>query len=278
MGRRWNLILHSVGLGNGLNDAEKAKIAEAKIDSIIDEVEAEGLIDPDAQEMIRGVIDFSTSMVREVMVPRTEVVAVNVASSTRNLIDTILESGHSRIPVYTDSIDRIIGLVNAKDLLKHWGADNLDLKTVMRQPYFIPETKPLDDLLEDFQAMRIQMAIVIDEYGGTSGLVTIEDLVEEIVGEIVDEYDDDPKLLLEVKSGELMVSARLEIDELYAHFDKEAPEDKFTTVGGWIFHHTGYIPQQGELIEIDGFSVSIESVDERKIKRVKIILLTPEGK
>ena len=253
-----------------LDKTERAKLAEARIESVIDEVEAEGLIDPDAHEMIHGVIDFAISMVRDVMVPRTEIVAVDVNSPVDQVIETINESGHSRIPVYSESIDKIIGLVYAKDLLRHWGTEKLDLTKVMREPYFIPETKRLDDLLAEFRSKRIHVAIVIDEYGGTSGVVSIEDLLEEIVGDISDEYDDDPELLIEAKSGGLVVSARLEIGKLFEHFDMEPPQGEFTTVGGWIFDHTGYIPQQGETIEISGFTIIVEATDERTVKRVRI--------
>lgn len=254
-----------------LDKTQRAKLAEEKLDSVIDQAEAEGLIDEEAQEMIRGVIDFSTSMVRDVMIPRTEIIAVDIQHPIDAVIETILNSGHSRIPVFEENIDHIKGLVHAKDLLRHWGAKSLDLDGVLRESYFIPETKRLDDLLAEFRTKRIQLAIVIDEYGGTSGLVTIEDLLEEIVGEISDEYDFEKKLLHTVKSGELLVSARLEIDELFEYFDLDEPEGKFSTVGGWIFNHTGYIPQQGETFTIDGFHVTIESTNERSIQRVRII-------
>lgn len=254
-----------------LDDAERARWAEERLDSVIDEVEAEGLIDEEAQEMIRGVIDFSNAMVREVMVPRTEIVAVDIRDPIEKVIETILESGHSRIPVFEENIDHIKGLVHAKDLLRHWGANRLELAPVMREPYFIPETKGLDDLLSEFRRQRIQMAIVIDEYGGTSGLVTIEDLIEEIVGEIIDEYDDDEALLHVIHPDEVVVSARLEIDDLFEHFGLDKPQGKFSTVGGWIFHHTGYIPQQDETFHLDGFDVTIETRDEKTIKRVKVV-------
>jgi hemolysin (HlyC) family protein len=268
-----------VGRSNsiGMDEAEKAKLAEKRLDSVIDEVEAEGLIDEDAQEMIRGVIDFSSSQVRDVMVPRTEVVAVDVNTPIDQVIQTILQSGHSRIPAYEEAIDRIVGLVYAKDLLSRWGAERIDLRTVLREAYFIPETKPLDDLLDEFRKKHMHLAIVIDEYGGTSGLVTMEDLIEEIVGEIVDEYDDDVTLLQKISDNEVMASARLEVDELFDHFDLEEPEGKFTTIGGWIFSHTGYIPQQGEAIDIDGMRVVVEAADERTVKRVRIALKSPDS-
>lgn len=271
MGELFRKIRNWFGNGKALDESQRARLAEEKLDSVIDEAEAEGFIDEEAQEMIRGVIDFSTSMVREVMIPRTEMIAVDIRRPLDSVIETILESGHSRIPVFEEDIDHIKGLVHAKDLLRHWGASTLDMAGVLREPYFIPETKRLDDLLAEFQSKRIQLAIVIDEYGGTSGLVTIEDLLEEIVGEISDEYDFEKQLLHTVKTGELVVSARLEIDELFDHFDLEEPEGKFSTVGGWIFSYTGYIPQQGETFLIDGFQVTIQSTDERTIQRVKII-------
>lgn len=256
-----------------LDHEERARLAEEKIEDVIEAAEAEGLLDAESGEMIKGVIDFSSSMARQVMVPRTEIVAVELSEETEveTVIRAILSSGHSRIPAYKETIDNIKGLIYAKDLLKHWGCDRIDMDKVLRKPYFIPETKKLEDLLNEFQAKRIQMAIVIDEYGGTSGLVTTEDLIEEIVGEISDEYDDDPTLLHVVKSGELVVSSRLEIDELFEHMGIDEPDGKFSTVGGWIFAHTGYIPQQGETFNIDGVDVTIEIADERTIKRVKVV-------
>ena len=261
-----------------MDEAEKARLAEQRLDSVIDEVEAEGLIDTDAHEMLHGVIDFSGAYAREVMIPRTEIVALelNVFTTLKEVIDLIIGSGHSRIPVHNGNIDQIQGLIYAKDLLRHWGEEKIDLSAVLREPYFIPETKRLDDLLSEFQSKRIHLAIVIDEFGGTSGLVTIEDLIEEIVGEISDEYDDDPRLLTETSSGQVIASARLEVDELFKHFNIEEPDGNFSTVGGWIFDSTGYIPQQGETIYVDGFEITIEVADDRTLKRVKITK-TPMG-
>ena len=269
--------------GNGkVKNGDRHRTHDERLEDAFDEAQREGILDDEAHEMIRGVLDFAAAMVQDVMVPRTEIVAVEDTATLQELIDTILESGHSRIPVFNDTIDKIIGLVYAKDLLRHWGKDTLDLSQVLREPYFIPETKQLDDLMNDFRKKHIQLAIVIDEYGGTSGLVTIEDLLEEIVGEIVDEYDEDELLIQENRYGELTVSGRLPIDELYDYYGLDEPREKYTTVGGWISHHAGYIPRQGETFRIGAFEVIIAEADERTIKRAKVVLsrqgqLLPDG-
>ncbi len=262
-----------------MNEDEKARLAEKRLDSVIDEVEAEGLIDNDAHEMLHGVIDFAGANARKVMVPRTEIVSLELTPQTevKEIIEIILKSGHSRIPVHNGDIDQIQGLIYAKDLLGNWGAKTIDLAALVREPYFIPETKMLDDLLREFQTKRIHLAFVIDEFGGTSGLVTMEDLIEEIVGEISDEYDDDPSLVTKVGAGRIIVSARLEIDQMFKHFNMEEPKSGFSTVGGWIYNNIGYIPQQGETIFVDGFEVTIEIADARRLKRVKVTKIRKEN-
>jgi len=235
--------------------------------------EQNGIIDGDEDRMLDGLLQFRETVVREVMIPRTEISAVGLDAGISQAVEEILESGHSRIPIYEESIDRIAGLVYAKDLLRclKEGRSQIPLREIMRSPYFIPETKNVQKLLSELKVKRLHMAIVIDEYGGTSGLVTLEDLIEEIVGEIEDEYDFEEEKLVEVSPGEILVPARLEIDEIEDYFGLELDEGNFTTVGGWIASNIGRIPKNGEHFQFDDLQVRIEQADERRVRKVRIM-------
>jgi len=180
--------------------------------------------------MIRSIFEFRNTVVREIMVPRTDMACVPADATVPQVLTTIIACGHSRIPVYDGTIDNIIGLIYAKDLLKFWGMSDADinLKRFMRAPYFIPESKNLEELLQEFKRKRVHIAIVIDEYGGTSGLVTIEDLLEQIVGDIQDEYDTEEEWLVEERDGSIVVDARLPIEDLEEQFGIEIERDKLT--------------------------------------------------
>jgi CBS domain containing-hemolysin-like protein len=226
--------------------------------------------------MIRAIFTLRDTIVREIMVPRTDMASVSSDATVREVLATIVECGHSRIPVWDGTLDNIVGLIYAKDFLKYWGMDDsgVVLRKVMRTPYFVPETKKLEELLHDFKKKRIHIAIVIDEYGGTSGLVTIEDLLEQIVGDIQDEYDLEEEWLVEEDDGSVMVDARLPIEELEEYFSIEIERDKFDTVGGLIFHLTGRIPRIGEEVESGTIRLAVLAADERKISKVRITKLT----
>lgn len=222
--------------------------------------------------MIRSIFSLGSTIVREVMVTRTEMACVTVDATVRELLDTIIACGHSRIPVYEDSIDNIIGLLYAKDLLKQWGTaeESLSVREIMRPPYFIPESKNLEQLLQEFKRKRIHLAIVIDEYGGTSGLITIEDLLEEIVGDIQDEYDREESLLTVNPDGSITADGRLPVEELEEHYDIEIERDNFDSVGGLAFHLTGKIPAVGDTINGNGLCLKIIDADLRRVKKVRI--------
>lgn len=258
-----------------------AESPEERLEEIIDEAEREGLIDDEASEMVQGILDLSNTTAAEVMVPRISLSAVPDTISVADLLASIVEFGHSRIPVYSGSVDRIIGILYVKDLFRFWGRDDeVRLADVMREPYFIPESKPLSDLLTEFKARKIQLAVVVDEYGGTSGLVSMEDILEMIVGDIADEYDtEEDTELLRAEDGHVVASGRLAISDLADHFDTEAPEGGFTTVGGWISDRIGRVPDEGEEFEFDGFQVRVESADPRQIKTVSVAYVgdTPLG-
>lgn len=253
----------------------RKRTTEQDINDFIEASEEEGLVNEEECEMIRSIFSLGTTIVREVMVTRTEMACVTVDATVRELLDIIIACGHSRIPVYEDSIDNIIGLLYAKDLLKQWGTDenSLSVRDIMRPPYFIPESKNLEQLLQEFKRKRIHLAIVIDEYGGTSGLITIEDLLEEIVGDIQDEYDREESLLTINPDGSVIADGRLPVEELEEHFDIQIERDNFDSVGGLAFHLTGKIPAIGDTINGSGLCMKIIDADLRRVKKVSISII-----
>jgi CBS domain containing-hemolysin-like protein len=257
----------------------RKKITAEEIHEFIEASEEEGLVNEEESEMIRAIFSLRTTVVREVMVPRTNMACVSVEAGIRELLETIIGCGHSRIPVYEHTIDNIVGLLYAKDLLKCWGEqeNQVQVRTIMRAPYFIPETKNLEQLLQEFKRKRIHLAIVIDEYGGTSGLITIEDLLEQIVGDIQDEYDCEEVLFSVNSDGSINADARMPVEELEEHFDIQIERDKFDSVGGLIFQLTGKIPATGDVVEGAGLHLTILDADERKIKKVCIARLGSAG-
>ncbi|PLX85986.1 MAG: HlyC/CorC family transporter [Desulfuromonas sp.] len=247
-------------------------LTEKDLQEVISESEEEGIINEDEGDMLHSIFEFGETIVREIMVPRTDMVCCSITTSLDELVEAILTSGHSRIPVYEGSADRIVGLVYAKDLLKYWGnrAQDISVGEVMRTPYFVPETKKIEELLQEFRTKRVHMAIAVDEYGGTSGLATIEDLLEEIVGDIQDEYDLEESWLQDEGDGAVQVDARLNIEELEEHFGIHILREKFDTVGGYLFHLLGHVPRAGEEIGDGGLVMTVLESDERKIHRVRI--------
>lgn len=253
----------------------RKKVTEEEIQELIDAGEEEGVVDEQEREMIRAIFELDNTVVREIMVPRTAMASISVEASVRETIDAIIACGHSRIPVYDGTLDNIIGLLYAKDLLKSWGMEDsgIHLRDLVRQPFFTPETKTLELLLQEFKKKKVHLAIVVDEYGGTSGLVTIEDLLEQIVGDIQDEYDMEEELYTCNPDGSLTTDARLPIEELEEQFQLEIERDKFDTVGGLVVHLADGIPTAGTVITGEGLEIEILDADPRKVKRVRIIRL-----
>ncbi|ACD96446.1 hemolysin family protein [Trichlorobacter lovleyi] len=250
----------------------RKKVTEEEIHDLIEAGEEEGIVDEQEREMISAILELDSTVVREIMVPRTEMAAISVEASVRETIDAIIACGHSRMPVYDGTMDNIIGLLYAKDLLKSWGmADSqIQLRDLIRQPFFTPETKTLELLLQEFKKKKVHLAIVVDEYGGTSGLVTIEDLLEQIVGDIQDEYDMEEDLYVRNPDGSLTTDARLPIEELEEQFQLEIERDKFDTVGGLVVHLADGIPVAGTVVIGEDLEIEILEADPRKVKRVKI--------
>lgn len=249
--------------------------SEQHLQELIHASEEDGIINATEEEMFNSIIEFGETIVREVMVPRTEMHCCPVDASLDTLIEMIIEYGHTRIPVYDQTIDHIVGVVYAKDLLKYWGKakGEISLQQLMRSTFFVPETKRVEELLPEFRTKRRHIAIAIDEYGGTSGLVTLEDLIEEIVGDIKDEYDVEDNLLLEEGDGTIVVDARLGLAELedYYHL-AEIERDQFDSVGGLLLHLLGHVPTIGEQVVYEQLKFVILGSDERAIHRVRVCL------
>jgi len=250
---------------------------EREIQSIIDVGEERGLISRQEGELIESIFEFKDTLVREVMVPRLEIVGVERHAPVEQIIGLILEKGHSRLPVFDGDIDHVKGILLAKDLLVFWQTpeETWDLGRVLRPAYFIPESKKISDLLRDLVERKTQIAIVIDEYGGTAGLITLEDILEEIVGEIYDEYDRmEPRLIPEA-DGSVLVDARLDVEELMDHFDLPRPEGKFESVGGLLIHLLGRVPQINDQVAVKNLELTVVAADERRTKQVRARLLPP---
>jgi magnesium and cobalt transporter len=262
----WLEVLQRLFLG------KRRVLTERELQDVISESEEEGIINEEEGEMLHSIFEFGETIVREIMVPRTDMICCSTTASLGELLTAIMDSGHSRIPIYEGTADRIVGVVYAKDLLKFWGAaaEDVNVTGVMRTPYFVPETKNIEELLQEFRTKRVHMAIAIDEYGGTSGLITIEDLIEEIVGDIQDEYDLEEVWLLEEEDGGVLVDGRLNIEELEEHFNTTIAREKFDTVGGYLFHLLGHVPLEGEEIRERDLVMTVVECDERKIRRVRV--------
>jgi CBS domain containing-hemolysin-like protein len=242
--------------------------------------EEEGGLEKEKRDMLGRVIKMGDTVVREVMVPRTDIVAIPAGSAFDDVLQGAISSGHSRLPVYQDNLDNIKGFVCVKDLLKHvaLGSPEFRLEAYLRQPHYVPETKPIADLLEEFQRDSRHAAIVVDEYGGTAGLVTLEDVLEEIVGEIEDEYDasHEKREIVAVGPATYMVQARVDLDKLEEELDltfsrqEEEEGEEYDSLGGFISAVLGHVPRKGETLSVDGALLSIEEATPQRVLRVRI--------
>jgi CBS domain containing-hemolysin-like protein len=252
---------------------------EEEIRTIVSEGHREGLLEEDAREMIEGVMELGDAVVSAIMTPRTDVVALPLSTTLPDAAQFIASAAHSRMPVYNKTRDDIVGILHAKDLLaelaKPAAAERLPIQKILREPYFVPETKRVDELLREFQITHNHMAIVLDEYGGVSGLVTIEDVLEEIVGEIVDEYDEEVIegiRRIDDRSSETL--ARVHIDEINERLGLNLPEDgEFDTIGGFVFQELGRVPAVGEQLTWQNIRLTVLEATRRRIDRLKIELL-----
>ncbi len=262
-----------VGRGN------VALVTEAEIKMMVDAGSEGGSIEDEEKEMIYSIFELGDTLVREVMVPRIDVVALEINTPFDEALNTIVDAGHSRIPVYEESIDHIRGLLYAKDLLAAWrdDAQKRPIKDMIRKAYFVPESKKADDLLADLQQQKIHLAVVVDEYGGTAGLVTLEDLIEEIVGEIRDEYDfNEEEAYQQISENEWLFDAGIDLDDLNHLLETHLPTDESDTLGGYIYSKLGKVPEVGETIETAKLQFVVIQVEDRRIRKIRLTRLQPE--
>jgi CBS domain containing-hemolysin-like protein len=231
-------------------------------------------LEPDERKMIYSIFQFGETLCREIMVPRTEVLALDVKTPLSTAINLFVESGHSRAPVYDDVIDNVIGLLYAKDLLKIHvvPGDRQTIRKFLRPAYFVPESKKVDELLAEMQSKGIHLAVVVDEYGGMAGLVTLEDIVEEIVGEIRDEYDQGEEWMVQkVSDTEYIFMGRVSLDDFNDALGTELVTDQTDTLGGYFYSRMGRVPMEGDQLFYDGWRLTVEEVQGRRVGRIRVI-------
>ena len=249
---------------------EAPQISEEELLAMAEAAEASDAIEPEERELIGQIIEFGDTVAREVMVPRTDMVAISDQHTVDEAVGIVIQHGYSRVPVYGGGIDDVVGVVHAKDLMRaerEHGGDS-PAGAVARTPHFVPETKRISLLLREMQAEKFHIAIVVDEYGGTAGVVTLEDLIEELVGEIVDEFDVEVPMIERLAPGTVRVNGRVPIDELSEVLDAPLPNGDWDTVGGLIFNTLGHVPEEGETLVVDGWELLVERVAGRRIARV----------
>jgi magnesium and cobalt transporter len=271
-------LLHRIkSLLRKKSNLQKGTDLTEEIHDLMDEGQAKGLISDEESDMVYGVLDLKETKAHSIMIPRTEISSASINSTLGEVKKLVSDCGHTRIPFFNDNIDKIVGILHAKDLLKLWGEDSGSPipNEILRKPYFVPENQNVRELLRDLRAKKTHLAIVTDEYGGTAGIITIEDILEEIVGEIMDEHDDEPPLLSVLDDSSVLVDARLEIKKLGEHFGITLPEGEFESVGGFIIHLLGRIPKVAEKITYGNLDMTIKSADQRKIH--KILILSQAG-
>ena len=250
------------------------EISEEELRTLVDVGAREGVVERSEREMIHKVFELEDTLVREVMVPRPDMFCLEVTTEPAQLLPLLREQLHSRVPIYEETIDQIVGVLYTKDLLPYLAGLPADfsLRPHLHPPYFVPGSKRADALLREFQAKKLHLAVVVDEYGGTAGLVTLEDLLEELVGEIRDEYDEDERLIQRIAPRSFRVSGRLAIDELNTATGLQIPDDAFDTVGGWVLDLFGRVPHKGEKTESDGVRIAVEKVERTRVLEVLVTL------
>jgi CBS domain containing-hemolysin-like protein len=265
-----SVILKALGIELSQSDQRVHSAEELEI--MVSEGAKSGVLNKTEQKMLENIFEFSDTTVREVMVPRTEVVGLNLNISRDKLVSIVTEEGYSRLPVYKDSLDNIVGVIYTKDLLTLFEhRDLIVLQDVLRPAYFVPESAKISKLLRDLQTQKLHMAIVIDEFGGTQGLVTMEDILEEIVGEIHDEYDEIVKEVEQSPDGSALVDARIDIKVFNDRFNSAVPEDpEYETLNGFLYKITGKIPEIKEEIRYDNLLFTVLKKSQRRIRQVKV--------
>ena len=253
---------------------EKILLTEDEVKTLAEVGEEHGTLHKDEKEMIHSIFEFGETTVKEIMVPRTDMVIVDTNSTLAKLMQLVKVKLHSRIPVYKDEIDNIIGILYVKDLLPYLNKrkkEPIDLQKLARPPYFVPEQKKIDDLLKEFQAEHIHMALVVDEYGGLSGLVTLEDIIEEIVGEIQDEYDKETPLFKKISENSFLIDGRMSVEELNDELDMQLPEiEGVETISGFILNLLGSLPLEKEEVKYSNYKFIVEKINRNRILKVRV--------
>ena len=270
-------VTNSINRLLGVKDVVQNQISTEELKLLVERGGEQGILEAEEEQMINAVIELGSRRVHEVMVPRIAIAAVPASATFDDAIETIVEHGHSRLPVFEESIDEVLGILYAKDLLpflREAAGPPPDIKLLLRTPVYIPESMTVDDLLHEFQRRKVHIAIVLDEYGGTAGLVTIEDLLEEIVGEIQDEYDTEEPMVVRLSEDEARVDGRASVDDLADLFDTNLgleDEDEYDTVGGLIYHRIGGVPSPGDRVDVDGLILTVETTDGRRVGKVLVV-------
>ena len=259
----------------GIDPTRTPELSAAEIRLIVEQGSQQGVLEAEEEQMISAVMSLSDSKLHEVMVPRIDIAAIDQEASFDDAVTLVLTEGHSRTPLYKESVDHIVGILYAKDLLRiiAAGGPRPRLRDIMRPALFVPESQAVDDLLNELQRRRVHMAIVLDEYGGTAGLVTIEDLLEEIVGEIQDEFDEEEPMKVMVREGEAILDGRADIDEMGELVDPALEledDEEYDTVGGFVYHRIGRVPVVGDTVAVDPFKITVIKVIGRRVGKVRV--------
>ena len=269
-----NLVTNGFLILFGMKQEKKAPVVtESDLKTIVDVGHEEGILKVDEKEMINNVFEFGSSTAKDIMIPRTDVIAVNLTAEYKDILNLFKDEGLSRIPVYNESIDNIIGILYLKDLVFNAEQSNFDLKKYLRKPFFTYEYKPIRELFKVMRVKKIPMAIILDEYGGTSGIITIEDLVEEIVGDISDEYDENEKQIECIKENEYIIDGSTKIDDVNQELNINLKSEEFDTIGGYLIGVLGYFPKANKIIKTDGLEFIVECVEKNRIEKVRAKLV-----
>ena len=259
----------------GIDPTRTPELSAAEIRLIVEQGSQQGVLEAEEEQMISAVMSLSDSKLHEVMVPRIDIVAIDQEATFDEAVEVVLKEGHSRTPLYRESVDHIVGILYAKDLLRliAAGGPRPRLRDIMRPALFVPESQSVDDLLHELQRRKVHMAVVLDEYGGTAGLVTIEDLLEEIVGEIQDEFDEEEPMKVEIGPGEVILDGRADIDDLTELVEPALEledDEEYDTLGGFVYHRIGRVPVVGDAVVIEPFVITVIKVSGRRVGKVRV--------
>jgi len=269
------LLTKAISKPFGMDPTRTPELSAAEIRLIVEQGSQQGVLEAEEEQMISAVMSLSDSKLHEVMVPRIDIVAIDQEATFDEAVEVVLKEGHSRTPLYRESVDHIVGILYAKDLLRliAAGGPRPRLRDIMRPALFAPESQSVDDLLHELQRRKVHMAVVLDEYGGTAGLVTIEDLLEEIVGEIQDEFDEEEPMKVEIGSGEVILDGRADIDELTELVDPALEledDEEYDTLGGFVYHRIGRVPVVGDAVVVEPFLITVIKVSGRRVGKVRV--------